>query len=45
LFLSRARISMMRSAMPLTSPSHCLLSAGSFRMVLATRAPWTGGLE
>jgi len=44
-FFSRARISMMRSAMPLTSPSHCLYSCGSFRMVDAMRAPWTGGLE
>jgi hypothetical protein len=35
----------MRSAMPLTSASHCSFSFGSVRSVAATRAPCTGGFE
>src|SRR5690242_18146394 len=43
--LRRARIVMMRSAMPLTSPSHCLFNDASLRISEAMRAPCTGGLE
>jgi len=42
--LSRVRMRMMRSAMPLTSPSHCLLRAGLLSTSAAMRAPWIGGL-
>lgn len=40
-----ARMVIMRSAMSLTSPNHCLLSSGLFKISEAMRAPWTGGLE
>lgn len=43
--MSKALISIMRSAIPLTSPSHCLLRAGSSRIAAAIRAPWMGGFE
>ena len=38
-FFNRARMLMMRSAIPLTSPSHCLLRFGSFKISEAIRAP------
>lgn len=44
-FLSKARMVIMRSAIPFTSPSHCFLSCWSSRILAAIRAPWTGGLE
>ena len=42
---SSARIFIIRSAIPLTSPSHCSLSSGLCRISDAIRAPWTGGFE
>lgn len=44
-FLSKARMVIMRSAIPLTSLSHCLWSCWSLRILAAIRAPCTGGLE
>lgn len=44
-FFSNARMLMMRSAIPFTSPSHCWLRSGSSRIFAAIRAPWTGGFE
>lgn len=43
--LSSARIVMIRSAISLTSPSHCWFSDSSLRIVDAIRAPCTGGFE
>eukprot|EP00966_Prymnesium_polylepis_P049445 1144614-Prymnesium_polylepis.1 len=43
--LRAARISMMRSAMPLHSPRHCASSTGSESTAATIRAPCTGGLE
>ena len=44
-FFNKALMVMIRSAIPFTSPNHCLFNAGSLRILEAIRAPWTGGLE